>query len=225
MARILFVLLLAMNVGAAAWLLTRPVSAERALGATDPGVPALVLLKERDRAAMQATAAAAQKRQETASGVTASAPAFCESLGPFPDRSAAQTALSSVQPLTERTQVRNNVARVVRGYWVHVPAHASREEALATARQLSAAGVRDYYVVTAGDQENTLSLGLFRDQVNAEKRRAQVAAMGFRARVLERADEREQFWIDYQSKDGKSIAWQEAVGAVEGVKATQVHCF
>lgn len=225
MARILFVLLLALNLGALAWLLTRPAVADRAVGATDPGVPALVLLKERDRDAMQASAVAAQAQQDQSSGATPGVPAYCESLGPFADRETAQVALTSVQPLTQRTQVRNNTARVVRGYWVHVPAHSSREEALATARQLSAAGVRDYYVVTAGDQENTISLGLFRDQVNAEKRREQVAAMGFRARVLERADDREQFWIDYQSKDGKAIAWKSALADSDQLKATQVHCF
>jgi hypothetical protein len=49
--------------------------------------------------------------------------------------------------------------------------------------------------------------------------------MGFRARLAERADEREQFWIDYQSQDGKAIAWQDLVGEVEDVRATQVHCF
>lgn len=225
LARIFFVILLALNLGALAWLLTRPAPDARGSGATDEGVPALVLLKERDRAAMQQSVLAVQQESSASSVGQPAVPAYCESLGPFPDRATAQAALLAVQPLTRRTQVRNNRARIVRGYWVHIPAHSSREEALATARQLAAAGVRDYYVVTAGDTENTISLGLFHDQGNAEKRREQVAAMGFRARLAERADEREQFWIDYQSLDGQAIAWREAVGEVEGVQPTQVHCF
>ena len=49
---------------------------------------------------------------------------------------------------------------------------------LATARSLAAQGVRDYYVVTAGPGENTVSLGLFREQRNAEARLAEVRALG-----------------------------------------------
>lgn len=223
MARILFVILLALNLGALTWQLTRPVAPEVMFAATDPGVPGLVLLRERDRAAMQESASLAAAQAQQAE--QPKPPSYCETLGPFVDRPAAQVALGKLQPLTQRTQVRQNKARIVRGYWVHVPVHDSRAEALATARQLAAAGVRDYYVVTAGEQENTISLGLFRDQENAAKRRDQVAAMGFRARVIERADEQEQFWIDYQSRDDKPVDWRKALGEAGTLTATQVLCF
>lgn len=220
-ARILFVILLALNLGALAWQLTRP-TAEPAAGtaAVDAGVAPLVLLAERDRSAMQHSAALAE-----AAPVEAARPRVCESLGPFGDRDGAQDALRQLESLTRRTQVRQTRARVVRGYWVHVPAHASRSDALATARQLAAAGVRDYYVVTAGGQENTISLGLFRDQANAESRRAQVAALGFRARVVERADERDQYWIDYESRDDKAPEWRKLISGASELKSSKVACF
>jgi hypothetical protein len=219
-SRIVFVILLALNLGALAWAFTRPASTVERLGQVDSGVAPLVLLAERDGAAMQT--AATQVAQSAAA--PAQAPARCESLGPFGDRDGAQAAISALQQLTERIQVRTTMAKVVRGYWVHVPAHSNRTDALATARQLAAAGVRDYYVVTAGEQENSIALGLFRDQENADKRQKQVAGLGFRARVVERADNREQFWIDYQFRGAQGPDWKALVGSANRLSATTIDC-
>lgn len=219
MSRIVFVILLALNLGALAWALTRPETAVQRLAEVDPGVAPLVLLAERDRAAMQSAAALAS---ETA--LPPQTPARCESLGPFGDRDGAQSAITELKQLTERIQVRTTTVRVVRGYWVHVPAQTTRADALATARQLAAAGVRDYYVVTAGEQENSIALGLFRDQENAQKRQKQVAGLGFQARVIERADDREQFWIDYQYRGSQAPDWKALVGSANRLSASQIEC-
>jgi hypothetical protein len=100
-------------------------------------------------------------------------------------------------PLTKRIRTRETRATQTRGYWVFLPAMASREEALGVARQLSGKGVRDYYVVTAGDQQNTVSLGLFRDQGNAERRRAEIAALGLAPKVNARTEELPVYWLDF----------------------------
>jgi hypothetical protein len=218
-SRIFFVILLALNLGALAWALTRPQDAVQRLAETDPGVAPLVLLAERDRAAMQSTAALVS---EAATPVQT--PAKCASLGPFGDRDGAQSAVKALKEITERIQVRTTMARVVRGYWVHVPAHTDRANALATARQLAAAGVRDYYVVTAGEQENSVALGLFRDRENAEKRQKQVGGLGFQVRVAERADDREQFWIDYQYRGPQAPDWKALVGSASRLSATEMEC-
>ncbi|HZW51689.1 MAG TPA: SPOR domain-containing protein, partial [Rudaea sp.] len=47
--RLLFLLLLALNFGAAAWLFIAPQPQARAFAPTDSGVAELVLLSERDR--------------------------------------------------------------------------------------------------------------------------------------------------------------------------------
>ena len=56
--------------------------------------------------------------------------------------------------------------------------------------------MNDYYVVTSGDEENTISLGLFQDLVNATKRRDDVRKIGFDARLEPRVGQVEQYWID-----------------------------
>lgn len=219
MSRIVFVILLALNLGALAWALTRPPESAQPLPNVQPGVAPLVLLGERDGGAMQAAVEAVAVAEQVQD---LPAPE-CRSLGPFADRDAVQEALAALQPLTEQTQVRTTTVRVVRGYWVHIPVHPNRAEALATARQLASAGVRDYYVVTAGEQENSVALGLFRDKENAEKRLAQVTALGFRVRVNERADQTEQFWLDYRYR-GVEPDWKPLLGSASRLSARTTSC-
>src|SRR5690606_24087814 len=81
----------------------------------------------------------------------------CRSIGPFATQSDMRSAMKAIGPLARRVQYRNARSTQSRGYWVYLPAVNSREEALGVARTLSSKGVRDYYVVTAGEQQNTVS--------------------------------------------------------------------
>ena len=56
-ARIVFLLLLALNIGVACWLYFAPQSSASQLPATDHGVPKLVLLSEQEEHAGEANAA------------------------------------------------------------------------------------------------------------------------------------------------------------------------
>ncbi|HWT15559.1 MAG TPA: SPOR domain-containing protein [Patescibacteria group bacterium] len=99
----------------------------------------------------------------------------------------------------------------LRGYRVYLPASGSREAALAAARQLATRGVRDYYVVTAGDQENTISLGLFRDGDNAARRRDEVKALGLDVQLSERTEDTPEYWLDYAVSPAQQFDWRDRV--------------
>ncbi len=152
--RALFLLLLAANLGAVSWLVFAPDMHATEAPASDPGVPKLVLLSERDRGddASAELAAPPETRADQRNDE-------CHSIGTFPTQADVRAAISTLTPLTRRIQFREAHATQARGYWVYLPALQTREQALAAARQLSSKGVRDYYVVTAGDQQNTISLG------------------------------------------------------------------
>ena len=190
--RALFMLLLALNLGGASWLLfaNRPPTEEAP--ATDPGVPRLELLAERDSGEVDHAelASAPESPADLANDQ-------CRNFGPFPTQADTRAAMTILTPLTKRIRMREEHATQTRGYWVFLPAMPTREQALATARTLSAKGVRDYYVVTAGDQQNTISLGLFRDQGNAERRRAEIAALGLAPKVNARTEDLPVYWLDF----------------------------
>ena len=189
--RALFVLLLALNIGAGCWLLFAAPREPAALPATDPGVPSLQLLSERD-------AAAAHPELDSVPESDADlANDVCRTLGPFQTQADARAAANALRPLVKRSRTRETQQTQTRGYWVYFAAAPSREAALATARQLADKKVRDYYVVTAGEQQNMISLGLFRDQNNAERRRAELAALGFDPKVNTRTEDLPVYWIDF----------------------------
>jgi len=217
--RLLFLLLIALNIGAAAWLVfghppTTPVPAT-----TDPGVPELKLLSER------AGTLPAQGTQPAQAGAAAAASDRCQSIGPFPTQVDMRAAMQALTPHVPRIQYREEEAHQSRGFWVYLPALPSRDAALAAARTLSAKNVRDYYVVTAGDQQNTISLGLFHDRGNAERRRAEIAALGFHAQVNERIETLPVYWVDFALPPAGGFDWRTWLPGRDDLQATQVDCF
>lgn len=219
--RALFLLLLALNIGGACWLLFAHPPQAAALPATDSGVPKLVLLSERDGDGDAASAELASAPESNADLANDQ----CRSLGPFPTQADTRAAMNTLTPLTKRIRVREAHTTQTRGYWVYLPAQASREQALGMARTLSAKGVRDYYVVTAGDQQNTVSLGLFRDQSNAERRRAEIAALGLAPKVNARTEDLPAYWLDFALAGSAPPDWRTKVSSPGDLREETIACF
>lgn len=196
LARILFLLLLTMNLAAGAWWYLRAQAPPVVPDGIESTTPTLVLLSERDTDAMSQAALAADAAQAPAD--PNAPPAVCGTLGPFANEADLRIGMDLLTPQVTRIQFQESSNVTTRGYWVYLPALDSRDAALKSARQLNAAGVRDYYVVTAGDHENTVSLGLFRDRDNAARRQSQIAALGFPARLEERTEVERAWWIEFQ---------------------------
>lgn len=216
MVRGLVVLLACMNLAVALWWALHAVPKVVPPPPVDAGVGGLVLLGE-------AEAPPSADAVELA-GVPAPMPEqpVCLSIGPFTTPAQLRAAVNALTPRVARIQFREVPATELRGYRVFLPAAGSREQALATARQLAARGVRDYYVVTAGEQENTVSLGLFRELANAEKRRDDLQAQGFRAQLEPRTEQASQWWIDLVAAPG--LDWAAALGGGEGLEARPANC-
>ena len=221
LARALFLLLLAMNIGGGCWLYFAPTQRQPTFAAHDSGVPRLVLLSERERPG-EANAAELASAPESAADLRNDS---CVSIGPFPTQADMRAALNALTPAVARIQYREAHATETRGYWVYLPALASREQALAAARQLSSKGVRDYYVVTAGDQQNTISLGLFHDQANAEKRRSEIAQLGFQPQMVARTEELPVYWVDFAQDSHNPVNWRSRVPNQPDLRQQTVTCF
>ncbi len=221
LARVLFLLLLALNIGVGCWLYFAPQPQTLAFTATDPGVTKLVLLSEREHSG-EANAAELASAPEATADLRNDT---CASIGPFPTQADMRAALNALTPVVSRIQYREAHATETRGYWVYLPALASREQALTAARQLSSKGVRDYYVVTAGDQQNTISLGLFHDQANAEKRRNEIAVLGFQPELIARTEELPVYWVDFAQDSHNPVDWRSRVANQPDLRQQAVTCF
>lgn len=218
--RLLFLLLLALNIGVAAWLVFgHPPTTS--VAATDPGVPELKLLSEVSSAA----GGHAGTSGGSAAGGRAAAPGDrCMALGPFDTQADARKELQHVRAHVKRARFQEQTAEETTGWWVYLPALASRESALAAARKLSAAGIHDYYVITAGDNSNTISLGLFHDPDNARRRRDHVAALGFKPQLTQRTESMPQYWVELALARRSRFDWHAYVSDPD-VHARHIQCF
>jgi hypothetical protein len=219
--RILFLLLLALNIGAACWLYSTPRDVGTTLPPTDAGVPSLVLLNEIEHEGAAGNAEVTSPAQ-TRTGLQSDS---CASIGPFTTQADMHAAVNALTPLVARIQFRDSYVTEARGYWVYLPAPANRERALAIARELSNKGLSDYYIVTVGDQPNTISLGLFRDPANAEKRRSEILALGFKPEVTQRSDEVLVYWIDYAQNSSEPLDWRAHLAKHADLQQQPINCF
>lgn len=201
--RALILLLLCMNIGVAAWWLASDAKPEPPAPAGEPGVATLRLLSEVERLP------APEAAESSEAPALLAADAVCLSLGPFTTPAQLRAAMNRLLPQVERIQFREVAAVALRGYRVFLPAAGSRAQALETARALSAKGISDYYVVTAGEQQNTISLGIFRELENATKRHDEVAALGYDPTVEARTEQVPEWWIDLAAEPG--FDWRSAL--------------
>ncbi|WP_448096527.1 SPOR domain-containing protein [Luteibacter yeojuensis] len=267
--RLLFVLLIALNIAVAAWLLLGD-SATHAVDPTDGGVPKLKLLAELPvppesvappatsaavvapasvvslpKAASSSTVAPATTSPATPPAKPAtkavageallvpseSAPTSprrsyrCLALGPFANQVDLRAARTAIAPRTVRSRQRQEQTSESHGWRVFLPALATREQALAQARRLDAKGIKDYFVVTAqGDLQNSVALGLFHDPANARKRRDEVIAAGFPARMSERTETTPVWWLDVVVPDEAGTDIRRSI-RTPGITARTTGCF
>ena len=216
MLRAVLLLLVCMNAGVGLWWALHRDPVHQPLPALERGVAGLTLLRETERPRLPAAA-----ELEAAPEPLADMP-VCLSIGPFETPADLRAAMGRLMPEVGRIQFRELPATALRGYRVFLPAAANRAQALTSARALAARGLRDYYVVTAGDQQNTVSLGLFRDLENARRRQAEVAALGYSATVEARTEQVPQWWVDIAAPEG--FDWTRVLPGAT-VQARTVPCF
>jgi hypothetical protein len=215
--RTLFFLLLAGNIGFYSWQVVYPRQSAAPAPVTDPGVAKLQLLREREQ----------ELQLSTTNNVS---PALlgdtnCFSLGPFLTQADLRRGFNTIAPFIEKSQQRQSVQTRDRGYWVYLPAVPTREEALELARELSLTGLKDYYVVTAGDQQNTVSLGLFRESANALRRQTVLKTLGFDAQLARRTEDTLVYWLDYSRLPDAMPPWERVVASNNNVTQRPINCF
>ena len=222
--RLLFVLLIALNIAVGAWLLLGQDDAH-GRSVTDPGVPMLHLLSEQPPTpASVATATPVIPPAASETSAPAAPQLLCLALGPFNTPQDLRNARNALGGGGVRMRSRQEQTTQTRGWWVYLPAPGTRAQALALARRLDAEHVVDYFVMSSGDQPNAISLGLFKDPANARKRRDEVAAAGFAAQVQERTGQVPEYWLDLAVADGARFDWRSRI-ADAGVGSHSATCF
>ena len=168
--RAAIVFLLVINLGVGAWWMGGGNGTRRpAASATPAG------------AAPSATAGAPASAPATAAApAPVAAPAApveqCLRFGPFADDAARDAARTALAAAGVEAQPRQTPARPARGWKVHVPAFATREEANAMGEKIKAAGIADWYVMNAGGDANSIALGRYASEDAARRRESELTS-------------------------------------------------
>lgn len=218
--RTLFFILLGGNILFAAWLvLDRPeATPQPPPQASD--VPELRLLSERNGSMEESS----EERESEPPLEQSSEPRICFTLGPFETDADARAVAGRLDDLVLARGIRRSQAESRIGHWVYLPAMPTRERALEVARELADAGLRDYYVVTAGDAENTISLGLYRERSNAEGRVESLRELGFEPEMRPRTESVPRYWLDVATPRDGDRNWSAVLQGYPDASASQADC-
>jgi hypothetical protein len=201
--RALLVMLLVLNAGVAAWW---------AMRAPPPAADPLDL--PRDVPRLELVAADATPRTAT-SGPRHAA---CYRYGPFRVARAFDAARAAIAGEVLWTATARQLAGAPRGWRVLLP-QPSREQAVATAARIGAAGFGDYLVLPAtGPDANAIALGRYGSETAARERVQALSAAGFAA-VAEPVGAREVLWLDVAARAGFA-----PVSATLGMTGVPIPC-
>lgn len=216
--RYLFILLLIANIAFFVWMQRFSPVVKKPFTAVDEGVKALQLVAE---------ANGGKQSDSTSANVVEindDIQQICFSAGPFDIEANVHAAAETLEPLVLKTNIRKITTTQEAGYWVYLPALSSRAEALKKGRELAAAYVKDYYVVTSGDNENSISLGLYREPFNADNRIAELSKKGFDVKKEIRIEQWPEFWLDFSVTETQLTGLPDLKQTYPDISQNEVIC-
>lgn len=149
---------------------------------------------------------------------------LCFTIGPLASTMLLENAEDRLRPFASEIRSRQTMADIDRGWWVYLSAD-SRSQAVGLTRQLSDRDVEDFFIVTSGEHENTVSLGLFESINNARSRQASLQALGFDAQLRVRRESVTHYWVDYRIGAEDRSPWRFIVRASPGSTQREIPCF
>jgi hypothetical protein len=120
----------------------------------------------------------------------------CVSLGPFASLPAADLAAARLTDEKLSAARRSEERRSESSYWVHLAPFASRKAAEQRIKELERLGVRDVLVMQDAGGQQAVSLGLFTQADNAQKRLQELAQKGVAAQQEIRFRTETLVWFD-----------------------------
>ncbi|MBB6368253.1 hypothetical protein FHR56_003432 [Xanthomonas sacchari] len=148
----------------------------------------------------------AQARAEPAAMPAADA-AVCLSVGPYPDREAAQAAIAALAPGAPRARLREAADSDATSFRVILPTIGGEDGLKQATERIVAAGIRDYYPLRQGDAGNAIALGQYRSREGAERRRQELARAGFNADLIPNGGSGQpRWWLDLRADSAAQAA-------------------
>jgi hypothetical protein len=129
----------------------------------------------------------------------------CVSIGPFEAVADAEAAAVTLQAAGFAPAQRSAEGELWVGFWVHLEAIPSREEANTMLAQLRDNGVPDAYLIPGEEDGDIISLGVFNTMIRAGRLDEQVRRIGLVPTILERSRPGTVHWLDISVAGGRDV--------------------
>ena len=106
-------------------------------------------------------------------------------------------------------------------HWVYLQLGNEPAEIKRIRGELQAIGV-DNFLITMGELEGSLSLGLFHEEARARRVVSDVAAQGYAAKISPRERSRAQYWFDLSGAGLIALGWPTREGPAPGFDTLQL---
>lgn len=215
--RLLFLLLLAANLGFFAWtrFLAPPdpaVDRQPLARQLEPDKLRIVAERELARAAAPVPQPAAPKPAAPKPAAPEPVPITCLEWGSFNPGDASRAA-QRLEPLALGAGLAQYRGEETASWWVHLPPQGSRAAALRKAAELKKLGVDDYFILQdAGPLRWSLSLGVFSTEDAARAHLQALRAKNVRSAVIDRRETRvPKVWFQVRGVDAALAARLRAI--------------
>ncbi len=140
---------------------------------------------------------------------------ICFTLGPFMNQESVLEAGEKLTAAGLAFERRVSEKKEQIGYWVYLPPFATPEAAQEKAQEFRLLGEKHYYVVKPpSEYAYGISLGVFQDRGNAERRHRQIERLGYSPLLEGRFRQNPVYWLDYvESGNGRNFNNSELPGA------------
>jgi hypothetical protein len=219
--RYLFIILLLANIAFFVWSQRLSPTVKSTFKTVDDGVNKLQLISEAD---LHRPDNNNISNNADNNSINSDIQQLCYSAGPFDVEANVHAAKETLDQVVLKTNIRKITTTQEAGYWVYLPALSSRAEALKKGRELAAAFVKDYYVVTSGDNENSISLGLYREPYNADSRIAELSTKGFQVSKEIRIEQWPEFWLDFSISETQIDSLPNLKDTYQDISQNEVIC-
>lgn len=109
-------------------------------------------------------------------------------------------------------------------FWVYLAPEGSHESALAVLDELREGGIRDMRVISRGNMQNAISLGLFSTQAAVNDRLGELERKGFHPVVVPYVDVQKVFWLDVRVPSRDDLLASMFSGIPAGYNSVPVKC-
>ncbi len=208
--------LLIMNLGCFGYLMTQPTSEvpelELVNATQTAGAGGIQLLSESNQPKVKKKVPTKKQGGED----------VCWIVGPFRDTQLAQNLNERMKAMSLNARLETKPIVIKTEIWVYIPPMASQKQAMLKLKELQRRKI-DSFVITEGELENGISLGLFSKKESVERLMARLKQRKIDAEMKEIERTRDQHWViapiqsgfvlDQSARDrlsdGKVMNWQQ----------------